>query len=1227
MKRAWVLAAMAVVLAIPASAQVVESGPLPAGWWKTLLHLGSDVNNHYLASTQESDRDLDFLSGYGGQANQQPYPELVYNLAAATTGDKNLTWTALYNSASDGRWMTSPDKSNYVKYWHIYIIVPGTEDRLVRFHYRHDDDIRMWNNGTLALSRNGWDNGNVLTYDGTLHAGVNAITIKLREGGGGDHMAIKVTDRNNVDYSDLSYALSPGSFLLAATPASAIGEDRATLNGEIAVMTGDPFTVWALWSTNDWGEVLADWQALGEMASLGQPVSGALAHDVSALAPSTFYYYRFFATNDTDSAWSAPAVVFKTLGGAPVIDNGVAPVVTTFTEATVPGNLSFTPSADVTLLLGTEVGVWSREVPFGAVSEGAFSRTVSGLDHTTIYRYTWVAENAYGVSTAAVARSFATLGTCYVATNGTHVAPFRTPATAATNFTAAVVMATSMGSGSVVQVYPGTFPVDAQVMVTNGLTIRAADPALPRPVIRRRVVGNASPAHRVFYMTHAQASISGLAITGGWYSRGCGVWMNAGTVSNCFIYGNSSRDNYGERTLGAGVYMEGGLLTHSTISTNSLYGEHGGGAALYMKNAARTLLCRIEGNSNYVNDQSEGGGALSLRDSAVLEGCLVLNNANTSGTSSRGNSRAAVFMEGSSSARVRNCTIVGNANASGSVAGLAMNNGKTENTIVWGNYTTAAGYSSAQVGNGDGSTYDFRANSSYSVAPELTSGTANQIGDPLLAADFKLRASSPGRDSGTGASLIVAKDLAGVPRVLNGTVDRGCFEFDPQAGVFVADFAPNVSSGFGSLNVTFTAAFAGSSPNPASIEWDFGAGWVVGSAVASHTFGLGKHTVALRASNTDDPPEQAAVSYTDLITVYAYTNYVDKYGSHEYPFDTWARAATNVQTAVDAAGVGAVVMVGPGTHDVAAQVTLGKRLTLVSRDGRDLTTLRRLPSATKYRVLYVPAANVIIDGFTITGGDANYGGGVYMVANSVIRNCLITLNKGTTDWSRGAGLCLEPGTAERCIVRDNGIIQTHGTGAGIALNNGAKAYECLVEKNWMSLSQNGNGCGVYVTGGSTIQNSVIRHNAMLTAANSQASMAGLNLENGTAINCTVVGNTNHNNVVAGVNVSSSGTLRNSIVWANVTRRVEAPVQVSSAARCWNSCAPELTAGVNANINGNPLLKGDQTLQAGSPCLNTGDNSAMTRPLDLAGQPRIVATTVDMGAYEWPLPGGTLFMVR
>jgi hypothetical protein len=123
-------------------------------------------------------------------------------------------------------------------------------------------------------------------------------------------------------------------------------------------------------------------------------------------------------------------------------------------------------------------------------------------------------------------------------------------------------------------------------------------------------------------------------------------------------------------------------------------------------------------------------------------------------------------------------------------------------------------------------------------------------------------------------------------------------------------------------------------------------------------------------------------------------------------------------------------------------------------------------------------------------------------------------------------------------------------------------------------------------------------------------------------NCTFVGN------IGGAVFSRNGsspTVTNSILWGNpggsFTGDVPEAVTFSDV---------EGGHTGTGNIDADPLFvdsagpdgdlstpeDGDYHLAAGSPALDSGDNSAPNiPPMDLDGNPRILNGTVDMGAYE------------
>ena len=137
----------------------------------------------------------------------------------------------------------------------------------------------------------------------------------------------------------------------------------------------------------------------------------------------------------------------------------------------------------------------------------------------------------------------------------------------------------------------------------------------------------------------------------------------------------------------------------------------------------------------------------------------------------------------------------------------------------------------------------------------------------------------------------------------------------------------------------------------------------------------------------------------------------------------------------------------------------------------------------------------------------------------------------------------------------------------------------------------------------------------------------------------------------GATDSYSSLLRivNTVVWGNVvtngmgglmtsdmpiqnalgTRTLELRHNCFSEAGDWASADKQT---VEANIANDPLMRssnrGKYTLRAGSPCIDVGDNLGWTEDdTDLAGNPRIVKKTVDLGCYETPPPRGMLILVK
>ncbi len=121
--------------------------------------------------------------------------------------------------------------------------------------------------------------------------------------------------------------------------------------------------------------------------------------------------------------------------------------------------------------------------------------------------------------------------------------------------------------------------------------------------------------------------------------------------------------------------------------------------------------------------------------------------------------------------------------------------------------------------------------------------------------------------------------------------------------------------------------------------------------------------------------------------------------------------------------------------------------------------------------------------------------------------------------------------------------------------------------------------------------------------------------NSTLVGCTVVGNT------AGRADLGGGVafcyVTNSIVYFNNYDNILSPPGYRFTAYC---CTTPLPTDGNGNITSPPQFVdqagGDLRLQPSSPCINAGDNIALSVAQDFAGSARVAGGAVDIGAYEF-----------
>jgi hypothetical protein len=263
------------------------------------------------------------------------------------------------------------------------------------------------------------------------------------------------------------------------------------------------------------------------------------------------------------------------------------------------------------------------------------------------------------------------------------------------------------------------------------------------------------------------------------------------------------------------------------------------------------------------------------------------------------------------------------------------------------------------------------------------------------------------------------------------------------------------------------------------------------------------------------------------------TNYCAVNGTHEWPFLTWATAATNLQLVIDEAPSGNTVMTGPGSYMVREMLRIDRPFAVRSSQGASNTIVTFLNvTGTCVRVI-----DGVLDGYTLRGSASDppvttNGGGVYM-SGGVVVNCIIENFYAQT---YGGGVYHDDGTLSNCIVRN---CTSGWQGGGLYINDGGTIAGCTFSGN--SAQQ---GAGVYLYFHGTLHNCTLEGNRAVDMASASSRVrvnatseprgGGVYLANGGLVeNCLVRGNSAVSG--SGVILESRGTVRGCTLTENIAQ--------------------------------------------------------------------------------------------
>lgn len=744
----------------------------------------------------------------------------------------------------------------------------------------------------------------------------------------------------------------------------------------------------------------------------------------------------------------------------------------------------------------------------------------------------------------------------------------------------------------------------------------------------------------------ATCRIDGFTITNGKAARGGGVYLPSSgpTVAHNRISSNAASSS------GGGLYVVGSVVT---IARNVFCGNaaEGSGGGLYLKSANGTLVDNVIadntagfGGGLYLDASAPhvshnritgnraiqlvgGGGGLELYGSSpMITGNVIAGNS--------GGLAGGLYLRAASAASIVNNTVTGNSgsglyvsassptiisnliarNVAYSGAGLRINSQSAPtlagNTIVCNSASSGGAleclassptisnsivaFNSSGIRSDDVSTVLLRHNCVYGNAEYDYSGLSDATGvdgnlsaDPQFAAwqygNFHLQPNSPCVDAGNNVDVAGDFDLDGQPRI------------QPVDGV--VDMGADESDGT--------------------------------------VWGAGPYAIVRVRPDGDDSADGSS----------------------------WPLAKRTVQAAIDAAtAVGGDAWVQAGTYYECLQLRphvflyggfMGDESLREERDWAKNVTI--LDGQQQGSVVSVQSGHRVsaIDGFTIRHGSAAEGGGLYLFgAGSTVTHNVIRDNTAS---SHGGGLY---GYASTALIRGNVVAQNATTGAGPGGEGGGLylfgSQPAILGNHIVSNHAYSWGGGLFLdhcTATTIDNNAILDNSASYAGGGVVLSVCAVAL-----CNSTIAGNDSpyHGGLY---NFSSDDvTVANTIVAFN-----QSGIASIGNAKLEHNCVHGNTAydywgvpdpgGTNGNISADPLFadatNGDYRLQAGSPCIDAGDNAAVPAdvfdldqdgdtaeplPLDLSGRARFVddpfaadcpwtpgmcgtAPVVDMGAYE------------
>ena len=329
------------------------------------------------------------------------------------------------------------------------------------------------------------------------------------------------------------------------------------------------------------------------------------------------------------------------------------------------------------------------------------------------------------------------------------------------------------------------------------------------------------------------------------------------------------------------------------------------------------------------------------------------------------------------------------------------------------------------------------------------------------------------------------------------------------------------------------------------------------------------------------------------------------------PYSTPETAAETIATAMVSAADGATIHVAPGIYKISTPIGVTRAIRIFG-DGDDPSRVvisntvkaNHQPGQSAKRIFTLNNANALVANLTMQNGsiwgDWTTGGNFLIAAGGgTVSNCIVEAGFQVSGHYGGGGGHLDAGLVTHSVFRGNYVSTStkHGQNkAGVLHLKGASCAEnCLFVEN----SQPNAAVLVKLDGTSMLRNCTIVDSRLNNTNQYCTTFSPLVIgSTASAVNVVIAGVTDKDGVLR----KSTGTRANFVNGA-----LDSSIDGTSF--------PVDTVVGTAESFFKDYANGDYTPKAGGPLVGKGANYEGMASVDLAGNPRVVGSKVDIGCYE------------